>query len=70
MIGVVELSRIEGFVSKAFNSSFHTLITKCDKPTSFSDFHLISIYNLIYKVISKVISNRIKPKMEEVLKKK
>ena len=66
---VVELSRIDGCVSKSFSSTLLTLITKCDKPTSFSDFHLISIYNLIYKVISKVISNRIKPKMVKVLSK-
>ena len=49
------------WVGRALNSTFLTLIPKCDKPSSFADFRPISLCNLIYKLIAKVISNKLKP---------
>ena len=44
----------------ALNATFITLIPKCDKPTSFSNYKHISLCNLVYKVISKLTANILK----------
>ena len=43
------------------NSTFLTLIPKCEKPLNFADFWPISLCNLVYKIISKIATNRLKP---------
>jgi hypothetical protein len=43
----------------ALNLNFISLIAKCDKPTSFSDYMPISLCNLVYKIITKIIANRL-----------
>ena len=48
-------------MSGALNSTFITLIPKCDKPTSFSNYRPISLCNLAYKIISKLDAIRLKP---------
>ena len=70
LLVVVEQSRSEGYISKALNVTFLSLIPKGDKPISLQIFHPISLCNLVYKVISKVIANQIKLKFTEVLSKK
>jgi len=57
----VEDSRLHGRISKALNSTFLTLISKANHPTTFGDYTLIALCNLCYKLISKIIANRIKP---------
>ena len=57
----VEQSRLLGKVTGALNSTFLTLIPKCEKPLTFADFHPISLCNLVYKIISKIASIRPKP---------
>jgi hypothetical protein len=61
LLAAVEESRSKGIIVGALNATFITLIPKSDKPSSFSDFRPISLYNLIYKVIAKIIANRLNP---------
>lgn len=42
------------------NYMFITLVPKKDCPIKVSDFHPISLCNMLYKLISKVIANRLK----------
>ena len=43
LLGVAELSRREGIMSRSLNSTFITLIHKKDNPGTFSDFRPISL---------------------------
>ena len=45
MLATIEQSITEGYVSKAYNATILTLIPKCDKPTSFVDFHPILVFH-------------------------
>ena len=58
---LVEETRCQGFISGAMNSTFIALIPKVTKPSSFDDFHPISLCNFIYKLIPKIIAERLKP---------
>ena len=69
ILNVVEQSRIEGRVTGALNSTFITLIPKCDKPLYFSDFRPISLCNLVYKTISNLEANRLKPLLDRSISK-
>ena len=57
----VEQSWIDGRVPPSLNSTFITLVPKCENALSFVDLCPISHCNLIYKVISKVIANHLNP---------
>jgi hypothetical protein len=61
LLAMVEESRSLGSIVGGLNSTFLTLIPKANNPTTFEDFHPISLCNLCYKLISKIIANRIKP---------
>lgn len=61
LLQMVEDTRIKGKIAGGINSTLLVLIPKDISPTSFNDYRLISLCNLIYKIISKVISNRLKP---------
>eukprot|EP00253_Pinus_taeda_P016641 PITA_16641 len=61
LLGVVEESRSLGRIYAPLNSTFIALIPKTDSPTSFHDFHPISLCICLYKIIAKIIANRIKP---------
>ena len=63
----MEQSRNEGRVSGSLNATFITLIPKSDKPSSFSDFRPISLYNLVYKVISKLATIILKPILDRAI---
>lgn len=60
---VVEESRRMGWVLKAFNSTFLTLIPKEQGAESPGMFRPISLCNVILKIIMKVLANRLKPLM-------
>jgi hypothetical protein len=57
---VVEDSSRTQKVLGAFNSTFLTLITKKESPTSFNDIRPISLFHCIYKIIAKIIVDRVK----------
>lgn len=61
LVKIVEESRRRGFIPEDLNATYLDLISKKDKPTSFDDYRLISLFNLAYKLISKVIANMMKP---------
>ena len=67
LLDLVEFFRTEGFVSGALNSTFITLVPKCNKPENFSDFRPITLWNLLYKLVSKIIENWIKPVLSKVV---
>ena len=58
---VVEESRSQGHIHDVFKPTFLAPIPKTGSPSSFDDFHPISLCNFIYKVISKTIANRLNP---------
>ena len=47
-------------VLESINSTFIALIPKVEQPRKVSDFHPISLCNVIYKLISKVLVNQLK----------
>jgi len=64
---MVEESKILGVIPGGLNATFLTLIPKANNPSSFDDFHPISLCNLCYKIISKIIANRLKPLLSKAL---
>ena len=67
LLRAVEQSRIEGKVINSMNSTFLTLIPKCEKPLSFFDFRPISLCNLIYKIISKIAVIHLNPFLDKAI---
>ena len=61
LVLAVEQAILHGKVTGALNSTFLTLIPKCEKPLTFADFRPISLCNLVYKIISKIAAIRLKP---------
>ena len=47
-------------VLESLNSTFIAFIPKVEQPRKVSDFHPISLCNVIYKLISKVLVNQLK----------
>ena len=47
-------------VPESLNSTFIALIPKVKQPRKVSDFHPISLCNVVYKLISKVLVNQLK----------
>lgn len=67
---------ITNFVNMVFDSgkipydvleAFITLIPKKERPENASDFRLITILNIIYKIVTKVLVNRLRPFMKEFI---
>jgi len=58
---------VQSVVYVAIKSNFIALIPKCDRTDSFKEYRPITLCNLVYKVISKILSNRIKPKLAELI---
>ena len=67
MCCAVEQGRREGKFTRAINSTFLTLISKCEKPLSFVDFRPISLCNLVYKIISKIVALHLKPLLDRAI---
>ena len=49
-----------GFVPDSLNTTFITLIPKIKDPKKVSNFRLISLCNVVYKLIAKVLVNHLK----------
>ena len=54
-------------ILKSINHTFITLIPKVNNPERVSNFQLISLCNMIYKIVSKVIANRLKPMLHSII---
>lgn len=61
LLAVVEKCLTIGQLYDAFNCTFIALTHKLDDPSSFADYCLISLCNVIYNMIAKIIANRIRP---------
>ena len=49
-----------GILPLAINHTFIALVPKCKNPKRITEFHRISLHNVVYKLISKVLTNRLK----------
>ena len=58
-----------GSILKSINHTFIALIPKVKNPKKVSEFRLISLCNVIYKIVSKVIANRLKPLLNNIISK-
>ena len=67
VLAAAELSRLEGQMEGALNSTFIFFIPKKDKPLTFLDFRPISLCNLIYKLIAKIVALRLKPFLDKAI---
>ena len=54
-------------IPKEFNFTYVTLIPKMKNPKKISEFRLISLCNVIYKLISKVLANCLKPLLPSIV---
>eukprot|EP00253_Pinus_taeda_P035638 PITA_35638 len=61
LLHVIEDSRISGRIEASITSTFIVLIPKANNPSSFYEYHPISLCNCIYKIIAKIISNQMRP---------
>ncbi|XP_026443893.1 uncharacterized protein LOC113344037 [Papaver somniferum] len=60
----------DGFTRKLLkevNSTFITLVSKCDNPATISDFRRIACCNVIYKCITNILANRLKVVMRGLI---
>jgi len=49
-----------GYMDKEINATHIVLVPKKAQPLSVTDFILINLFNVIYKITSKVLANRLK----------
>lgn len=67
LLVAVEESRKSDSMLKNFNTTNISLIPKSKDPSSFADFHPISLYNTIYKIITKAIYFRVQVLIEKII---
>lgn len=56
-----------GIMPRGTNSSFISLIDKCENPQGLGDFRPISLVGCLYKILAKVLANRLKRMLEGVI---
>ena len=59
----------EGTIPESINSTFISLIPKVKNPKKVSEFRLISLCNIFYKIIAKVLVNRLKSVLPHMVSK-
>ena len=69
LLNVMEEVRTIGYISQSLNSTIIALIPKIYNPSSFEEFRMIALCNLVYKIISKMVIEQIKPKLAECITK-
>ncbi|KAK3206960.1 hypothetical protein Dsin_021006 [Dipteronia sinensis] len=57
----------EGSIVEELNNTFITLIPKCGRLETMSDFRPISLVGSMYKVLAKILANRLKSVMDVVI---
>jgi len=58
---------VNPYLISFINSTLIVMIPKIDKPEFVSQFRLVSLCNVVYKILSKVIVNRIKPCLNSII---
>ena len=56
-----------GIPPEPINHTLITLVPKIDNPELVSDFHPVSLYNVLYKIYSKVLANRLKKYLSSLI---
>ena len=54
-------------MNKELNSTYIALIPKTKNPENVTDFHPISLCNVLYKLISKVLTKRLKEVLPDII---
>ncbi|KAI3467460.1 hypothetical protein Pfo_024123 [Paulownia fortunei] len=67
LVLAVQHFSLSGFLLKAMNHTFVSLIPKNNKANSVEHFRPISLYNVTYKTISKILANRLKPLLDRII---
>jgi hypothetical protein len=67
LLEAAEESYLSGMVNRSLNSTFIALISKVNGSDSFSEFWLITLCNLYYKIITKIIAKCIRPILSHTL---
>lgn len=58
-----------GTIPENLNHTFLTLISKVQSPRKVTDFKLMNLSNVLYKLIAKVLVNRLKPILLDLVSK-
>jgi len=55
------------FFYRALSDTLISLILKVEPPTTYKQFRLISLCNIVYKIITKVLVHRLRPILDTII---